>query len=99
MIYPSHFPDNWNGIKKPNSSPYQVIYDSTKQGLDRLTARYGTSTARTMMRPWLQDFSIYGVVYNAPEVKAQIKALDDLGVKSFLLWNASNRYTPGVMEK
>ncbi len=99
MIYPSHFPDNWNGIKKPNSSPYQVIYDSTKQGLDRLTARYGTSTAITMMRPWLQDFSIYGVVYNAPEVKAQIKALDDLGVHSFLLWNASNRYTPGVMEK
>ena len=99
MIYPSHFPDNWNGIKKPNSSPYQVIYDSTKQALDRLNVRYGTSTARTMIRPWLQDFSIYGVVYNAPEVKVQIKALDDLGVKSFLLWNASNRYTPGVMEK
>ncbi len=99
MIYPSHFPDNWNGIKKPNSSPYQVIYDSTKQGLDRLTARYGTSTANKYMRPWLQDFSIYGVDYNPPEVKAQIKALDDLGVKSFLLWNASNRYTKGVMDK
>ncbi|MBC7766829.1 GTP-binding protein, partial [Arenimonas sp.] len=86
-------------IKKPNSSPYQVIHDSMQQGLGRLNVRYGTSTANKMMRPWLQDFSIYGVDYNPPEVKAQIKALDDLGVKSYLLWNASNRYTKGVMEK
>jgi hypothetical protein len=99
MIYPSHFPNNWNGIKLPNKSPYQTIYDSTKMGLDRLTVTYGTSTANKMMRPWLQDFSIYGVDYNAPEVLAQIQALDDLGVKSYLLWNASNRYTKGVMEK
>ncbi|MBC7981710.1 hypothetical protein H7X65_01385 [Candidatus Parcubacteria bacterium] len=99
MIYPSHFPNGWNGIKDANRSPYQIIYDSTQQGLVRLNAKYGTSTANRLMRPWLQDFSIYGVVYNAPEVKAQIKALDDLGVKSYLLWNASNRYTPGVMER
>lgn len=99
MIYPSHFPNNWNGIKLPNKSPYQVIYDSTKMGLDRIIATHGTSTAYKQMRPWLQDFSIFGVTYNAPEVKAQIKALDDLGVKSYLLWNASNRYTPGVMDR
>lgn len=99
MIYPSHFPNNWNGIKLPNKSPYQVIYDSTKMGLDRIIATHGTSTAYQQMRPWLQDFSIFGVDYNAPEVRAQIKALDDLGVKSYLLWNASNRYTPGVMDR
>lgn len=99
MIYPSHFPDNWNGIKEPNKSPYKVIYDSTKRGLDRMITTYGTTTAFKEMRPWIQDFSIYGVVYNAPEVKAQIKALDDLGVKSYLLWNASNKYTKGVMDK
>lgn len=99
MIYPSHFPNNWNGIKLPNKAPYQTIYDSTKMGLDRVTATHGTSTAYKVMRPWLQDFSIFGVDYNAPEVKAQIKALDDLGVKSYLLWNASNRYTPGVIDR
>lgn len=97
MIYPSHFPKQWNGIADTNRNPYQTIYDSTKQGLDRMYPVVGTSTAQKMMRPWLQDFSIYGVIYNAPEVKAQIKALEDLGVKSFLLWNASNRYTPGVL--
>ncbi len=99
MIYPSHFPKQWNGIADTNKNPYQTIYNSTKQGLMRMYTTMATSSAKTMMRPWLQDFSLYGVVYNAPEVKAQIKALDDLGVKSFLLWNASNRYTPGVMNK
>ena len=99
MIYPSHFPNNWNGIKVPNKNPYQTIYDSTKIGLDRLIATHGTSTAYKIMRPWLQDFSIFGVDYNPPEVKAQIKALDDLGVKSYLLWNASNRYTSGVIDR
>ncbi|MEN9604477.1 MAG: hypothetical protein RJB39_162 [Candidatus Parcubacteria bacterium] len=99
MIYPSHFPKQWNGIADPNKSPYQTIYDSTAQGLARMNIAVGSSTAKQMMRPWLQDFSLYGVVYNAPEVKAQIKALADLGVQSYILWNASNRYTPGVMNK
>lgn len=99
MIYPSHFHKNWNNLKNTHTMPYETIYQSTKIGLDRITAKFGTSTAMSTMRPWLQDFSIFGVVYNAPEVKAQIKALDDLGVKSYILWNASNRYTKGVMDK
>ncbi len=99
MIYPSHFHKNWNNLKNTHTQPYETIYQSTKIGLDRISAIHGTSTAIKVMRPWLQDFSIFGVVYNAPEVKAQIKALDDLGVKSYILWNASNRYTKGVMDR
>jgi hypothetical protein len=99
MIYPSHFHKNWNNLKNSHTMPYETIYQSTKMGLDRISAKFGTSTAMGTMRPWLQDFSIFGVVYNAPEVKAQIKALEDLGVKSYILWNASNRYTKGVMDK
>ncbi len=99
MIYPSHFHKNWNNLKNTHTMPYETIYQSTKIGLDRISAKFGTSTAMSTMRPWLQDFSIFGVVYNASEVKAQIKALDDLGVKSYILWNASNRYTKGVIEK
>ncbi len=99
MIYPSHFNKNWNGLANTHIMPYETIYQSTQMGLRKIAANYGTTTAIEKMRPWLQDFSIFGVVYNAPEVKAQIKALDDLGVKDFLLWNASNRYTKGVMDK
>lgn len=99
MIYPSHFPKQWNGISNTHTNPYQTVYNSSKIGLNRMSILLGTSTAQKISRPWLQDFSIYGVVYNAPEVKAQIKALDDLGIDSFLLWNASNRYTSGVLNK
>lgn len=99
MIYPSHFPKQWNGLRDTHAQPYETIYDSSKMGLDRMTVLFGSSTARKLSRPWLQDFSIFGVVYNAPEVKAEIKALDDLGIHNFLLWNASNRYTPGVLDK
>lgn len=99
MIYPSHFHKNWNNLKNTHTMPYETIYQSTKIGLDRISAKFGTTTAMSTMRPWLQDFSIFGVVYNAPEVRAQIKALDDLGIKSYILWNASNRYTKGVMDK
>jgi hypothetical protein len=99
MIYPSHFHKNWNNLKNSHTMPYETIYQSTKMGLDRISSIHGTSTAIKVMRPWLQDFSIFGVVYNAPEVRAQIKALEDLGVKSYILWNASNRYTKGVMDK
>lgn len=99
MIYPSHFPKQWNDIANTHTNPYQTVYDSSQMGLNRMTVTLGSSTAKNISRPWLQDFSIYGVVYNAPEVKAQIKALEDLGIDSFLLWNASNRYTAGVMTK
>ncbi|MES2985750.1 MAG: putative glycoside hydrolase [Patescibacteria group bacterium] len=100
MIYPSHFGKQWNGISNTHTNPYQTVYDSSKMGLEKLVKNnISSSTARQMSRPWLQDFSIYGVVYNAPEVKAQIKALADLGIYNFLLWNASNRYTAGVLDK
>lgn len=99
MIYPSHFGKQWNGISNTHTHPYETVHDSSEMGLNRMAALFGTSTAIQKSRPWLQDFSIYGVIYNAPEVKAQIKALSDLGIDSFLLWNASNRYTAGVLDK
>lgn len=99
MIYPSHFGKQWNGINNTHINPYQTVYDSSKMGLEKMMLTVSSSTARQKSRPWLQDFSIYGVVYNAPEVKAQIKALEDLGIYNFLLWNASNRYTAGVLNK
>ena len=34
--------------------------------------------------------------YGKTEVEAQIKALKDNGIDEYLLWNASNRYSPGV---
>ena len=48
------------------------------------------------LRPWLQDFD-YGGDYDIAEVKAQIQAVYDVGLTSWMLWAPSNRYTKGAL--
>lgn len=68
-------------------------------------ARIGTSTPAIYskapsdakkLRPWLQDNN-YPVPYTAEMVRAQIQATYDSGLDSWLLWNASNRYTRAAL--
>ncbi|MDP3764006.1 MAG: putative glycoside hydrolase [bacterium] len=89
MIYPSHYPDNFNGIKKPATKPYEIIHSSLSTWQD-LKA---TTSYKAHLRPWLQDFDLGGIKYDATKVRAQIQAVYDTGVDSWLLWNSSNRYT------
>ncbi len=86
MIYPSHFAKGEYGIPNPNAAPYAIIVKSLHDYRKRLPTK--------IVRPWLQDFSLFGVHYGEPQVRAQIKALNDEGYKEFLLWNAGNKYTP-----
>ena len=48
------------------------------------------------LRPWLQDFD-YGGTYDVKEVRAQIQAVYDTGLTSWMLWSSSNRYTRGAL--
>ena len=50
-----------------------------------------------MARPWLQDFSLGGVTYGVDQVKAQIKAAEELGFKEWILWDPSLTYTVGAL--
>ncbi len=43
------------------------------------------------LRPWLQAFTLRHT-YRDAQVQAQIDALTDHGVKSYLLWDPSNQY-------
>ncbi len=43
------------------------------------------------IRPWLQAFD-YPVAYTPAMVSAQIKALHDSGLESYLMWDAGNAY-------
>lgn len=92
MVYPSHYPPNWNGIKKPAASPYEVIKLSMQGGIDKIN---NASSTISKLRPWLQDFDL-GADYNAPEVRAQMQAGYDLGINSWFMWNAGNKYTDGA---
>lgn len=94
MIYPSHYPANWNNIKNPDGSPYLVI----KLAMEPAIARAETaSSTKAIFRPWLQDFSL-GVKYTAELIKDQKRALDELGIEGWMMWDPSNKYTRGGLE-
>ncbi len=93
MVYPSHYPPNFNGWKNPNDYPYEVVNFSMSTAVKRLE---NASTTPMKLRPWLQDFD-YGGNYDVPEVKAQIQATYDAGLNSWLLWDAANKYTKGAL--
>lgn len=52
---------------------------------------------KNKLRPWLQDNN-YPVPYTPEMVRAQIQATYDAGLNSWMLWNASNRYTRSALE-
>jgi hypothetical protein len=50
------------------------------------------------IRPWLQDFDL-GATYTKDMIKAQIKAVYDNGLNSWLLWDPSQQihtFCPGA---
>jgi hypothetical protein len=89
MVYPSHFPPGWNGYAKPATKPYEVIKYSMEKAVAR-TIALGFDSNK--LRPWLQDFN-YGATYTAEMVRAQIKATNDVGLDSWMLWDPGNTYT------
>ncbi len=89
MVYPSHYPDGFIGLGDPNDHVYDIVKYSMIEGSKRLEAM---GLPRTKLRPWLQDFD-YGANYGTYEVEQQILAVYDAGIPSWMMWNASNRYT------
>ncbi|WP_349410262.1 putative glycoside hydrolase [Pseudalkalibacillus sp. SCS-8] len=97
MIYPSHW-TSYFGIAKPDLEPYRLVTEYAKMEKKKLAELESPPTSR----PWIQDFtaSYLGAgnyrVYGKAEVEAQIRALNENGIKEFLLWDAGNTYTPNV---
>ncbi len=96
MVYPSHYAPGTYGYKNPSTHPYEIVNFSMKKAVERLTAA-GIDTQK--IRPWLQDFNLLGVKYTAEMVRAQIKATNDNGLQSWMLWSAGNVYTESALEK
>lgn len=60
--------------------------------------RSATVEGAGSVRPWLQDFTLGSPRYEAPEVRAQILAARDVGVRDWILWNPGSRYTEDALE-
>ncbi|MBA3745185.1 putative glycoside hydrolase [Sporichthya sp.] len=91
MVYPSHWGPGEFSVAKPNSQPYDIVKRSL-QDFNRQVL--GTDC---VIIPWLQDFSL-GVSYGAAEVRDQIRATKDVGINSWILWNATAKYTASALE-
>ncbi len=91
MVYPSHYPKNFIGITNPAAAPYQIVSHAMKGGIAKLEA---IQLNPLKLRPWLQDFNL-GATYTADMVRKQIQATYDVGLTSWMLWDASNTYTVG----
>jgi hypothetical protein len=96
MAYPSHYANGFEGLANPAKHPYEVVKRTLDRSFEMLRLSHpdiDEAKARSQSRPWIQDFDI-GAVYDAPEVKAQIKAARAAGAGGWLIWNARNVYTP-----
>ncbi len=93
MVYPSHYPSGFNGIKTPAAKPYEIVYGS----LSAAQSLVATTSYKAVLRPWLQDFTLGSVEYDKNKVREQIKAASDVGIQNWLLWNSSNRYTQDAL--
>ena len=111
MVYPTHYPPNFNGWRDPNTVPYELIkfvMEGAVARADALEAKEAGFVASTStpqfipsgkyskkLRPWLQDFD-YGKQYGEADVRAQIRATYDAGLTSWMMWDPSNKYTPSA---
>ena len=86
MVYPSHFGPGFAGHKNPANEPYFFVQESLKQ-FQKLIA--GTSVE---LRPWLQGFRLRVTNFGPAYVQKQVDATYDLGLFSFVVWNAGNNY-------
>ena len=100
MVYPSHYAlgTMLNGFtfEYPDKEPYLIVY-SVLQESQEIFSQEGFST----VRPYLQAFtaSYIGegnyIEYGYDEINAQIKALHDLGIQEYILWDPKVKYPEG----
>jgi hypothetical protein len=89
MVYPSHFAPGTYRLSNPNAAPFATI-DHALADANRRSV--GIANAAKVV-PWYQDFTLGSPRYGASEVRAQIRAGYNNGMKSWMLWNPGSRYT------
>jgi hypothetical protein len=86
MVYPSHYVPGEYNIVNPDDRPGTTVAYSLRDFRTKVEGR------KTLLVPWLQDFSL-GRTYTLADVQDQIQAARLEHVKGFMLWNAAGVYT------
>ncbi len=97
MVYPSHYAKGTLGIDYPHIDAYGIILNTMKLAQKKVNQPKDGNSECANIRPWLQDFTIKYIEpyheYGPKEIKDQIQATYDAGLKDWLFWNASGDYT------
>ncbi len=97
MMYPSHYGPECYELDIPDKHPYELI----DRGIQDALERNRNIQTPAGIRPWIQGFTaswVQGhIPYGAREIKEQIRALEDNGIDSWLLWHPANRYDPAAL--
>lgn len=91
MVYPSHYGPGNYGIPNPDAAPYLTVNKAMVDAVKR------QGDSKCIVRPWLQDFTLR-THYGPEEVRAQIQATYDAGLREWILWNPWNRYTTAALK-
>lgn len=97
MVYPSHYYAGLYGMKRPHANPYETVRLAMTDAVERtkfLADSAGVKTGEVM--PWLEAMSIRGLTYGPRELRLQIQATYDAGLKSWALWNPGSKYSEYV---
>lgn len=92
MVYPSHYVHGVYNLKRPNDEPYQLIRRAMQDALRR-SAPLGRTAE---IRPYLQAFTLGAPRYTPALVREQIRAAEELGLRSWVLWNPGSAYDRGI---
>lgn len=92
MVYPSHYPPDFEDYKNPADYPYEIITMNLIRGKERI------GSSETKLRPWLQDFNL-GAIYDKKMIELEKQAVYDTNSYGWTLWNPASRYTEEALEK
>jgi len=95
MVYPSHYYRGAFGYAWPNGQPYRVVRRALTEALKRSEPLPGSAE----IRPFLQAFTLGRRLprYTPFEIREQIRAVEDLGITSWVLWNPRSVYQRGSL--
>ncbi|MDB4948852.1 MAG: hypothetical protein JWM27_1501 [Gemmatimonadetes bacterium] len=95
MVYPSHYFAGMYGFQQPNQHPFEFVRLAMEDAAvrTRWVRESGRRTGEVI--PWLQAFSapwLDDFTYGPVQLRQQIQATYDAGLKSWILWNPGSRY-------
>ena len=93
MTYPSHYARGTYGIANPNANPYATIDNAMRDA----KARNAGVAHPPIVVPWYQDFTMGAPRYGVTQLRAQMQAGYDNGVRSWMLWNPGSKYTVAAL--